>query len=329
MPGHLDILDRRLLDDFQRNLPLVPQPFAALGAELGISENETLARLAALRARGMISRVGATLRPNTAGASTLCAMAVPGQRIEEVAASVSAERGVNHVYLREDGWNLWFVATAPDRPGLAQALARLERDTGLAILDLRLIRAFTIDLGFSLTGEDRRNPPSPDADTAILRAGDRPLLQALSDGLALVPRPFAALAATCGGTEASVIARIGALGLAHIIARLGVIVRHRALGFTANAMAVWDVPDRHMAAAGAAVARMPHVSLCYQRQPVPGQWHFGLFAMVHARSRCEALAVVAGLAALPELGGAPSKVLFSNRCFKQTGPLVHAREKAA
>src|SRR5690606_38900918 len=113
-------------------------------------EAEVIARLEALRARGMVSRVGATVRPNTAGASTLAAMAVPDMLVEEVAAAVGAEPGVNHSYLREDDWNLWFVATAPDRAELDATLARIARRTGLRVLDLRLVRPFNIDLGFRL-----------------------------------------------------------------------------------------------------------------------------------------------------------------------------------
>ena len=145
-----DTIDHRLLDEFQRDLPLVPRPFAAIGETLGIDEADVIARLAHLKAGGIISRVGATVRPNTAGASTLAAMAVPPQRIEKVAERVGAEPGVNHSYLREDEWNLWFVATAPTSGALEETLDRIARHTGLRVLDLRLVRPFNIDLGFSL-----------------------------------------------------------------------------------------------------------------------------------------------------------------------------------
>ena len=65
-----------------------------------------------------------------------------------MAALVGAEPGVNHSYLREHRWNLWFVATAPDADALAASLARIGAATGLAVLDLPLLRAFNIDLGF-------------------------------------------------------------------------------------------------------------------------------------------------------------------------------------
>lgn len=328
MTERLDQLDRHLLDDYQRNFPLLPRPFDVLGQDLGISEAEVIARLAALQGRGQISRVGGTVRPNTAGASTLAAMSVPEDRIEEVAALVNLESGVNHSYLRENLWNLWFVATAPDADALAAQLARLEFATGLQVLDLRLRRAFNIDLGFALQGPRTQMAPRPAPDMAALQPADRPILQALSRGLPLEPQPFARIADSLGQTEAHVIARIQALSDAEILTRIGIIVRHRAIGWTSNAMVVWDVADAKVQAAGTALAALPGISLCYQRATVPGVWPYALYSMIHARSRAEALSVLGSAKALPELAGIKNSILFSTRCFKQTGAQL-IQERAA
>lgn len=315
----IDPLDLALLDGFQRDLPLVSRPFAAIGETLGLTETEVIDRLAQLRAAGRIARVGGTVRPNTAGASTLAALAVPESRIDAVAAVVGAEPGVNHSYLREADWNLWFVATAPDAPALAAMLTRIEVATGLQLLDLRLIRPFNIDLGFPLAGGPVAMPGGRGVEKAVLRANDRPLLHALSEGLDLTPRTFAALALRLGRDEAAVTSRIAVLLAAGILTRLGVIVRHRALGFTANAMVVWDVPETGTEAAGSALAALPGVTLAYERRPVAGVWPWRLYCMIHARSRAQALAVLETARALPALAGADHRVLFSTRCFKQSG----------
>ena len=317
--------DTRLLDDFQRDLPLVPRPFAAMADALGLTESEVIARLTRLRAAGRITRVGATCRPNTAGASTLAALAIPEPRIEQVAAIVGAEPGVNHSYLREDEWNLWFVATAPSDAELSASLSRIEAASGLPVLSLPLLRPFNIDLGFRLRGQRQAMGLDRPADMAALRTGDAALMQALSAGLPLVPRPFAALAETLGLAEPDVLDRIAALSRARILTRVGIIVRHRALGWTANAMVVWK--PRAIEPAGIALAQVPGVTLCYQRRTVPGVWDWPLFCMIHARTRPEALAVLDRARALPELAGADHKVLFSTRCFKQRGALI--RDAAA
>ena len=325
MFDRLDLLDRRLLDEFQRDLPLVPRPFAEIAGALGIDEAEALGRLKALSARGMIARVGATIRPNTAGASTLAAIAVPKDRIEKVAAIIGAEDGVNHSYLREDEVNLWFVATAPDPASLTVSLGRIEARVGLPVLDLRLVRPFNIDLGFLLGSVDRREIAAPIiAAPVALEDCDRSILQALTTGLPLIRRPFAALAARLGLTEDAVLARIGALDRAGILTRIGVIVRHRAIGWCANAMVVWNLPEERIEAAGQALARQPGVTLCYQRRTVPGVWDFALYSMIHARSRAEALTLLEAAVALPELAGVDHRALFSTRCFKQTGALLKA-----
>lgn len=318
----MDALDHCLMDEFQRDFPLVPQPFAVLGVALGISEAEVITRLTQLQTAGRVARVGGTVRPNTAGASTLAALAVPEVRIEAVAAIVNDEDGVNHSYLREDEWNLWFVATAPDAIGLQASLDRIAARTGLKVLPLPLLRAFNIDLGFRLTGARAALTTDLAHDETALHPTDRPLLQIMSKGLPLVARPFTAVAPTLGWTEAQVLDRLQSLSNARILTRIGVIVRHRAIGWAANAMVVWDVAPQDMETAGRSLAALPGVTLCYQRQTVPGLWRYGLFSMIHGQSRADALAVLDAARALTALAHTDHRVLFSTRCFKQTGAML-------
>lgn len=320
----LTSLDLRILDEFQRDLPLVAHPFAQMADTLGVSEEDLLDELAKLRANGTMARVGATCRPNTVGVSTLAALSVPEWRVEEVAQIVGAEPGVNHSYLREDEWNLWLVATAPDAPALAALLARISERSGLRVLNLPLKRAFNVDLGFKLSGPRHALKMDQPADISVLVPGDRALLQQLTDGLPLVHAPFAAIGATLGQSESEVIARIKVLVAARIITRLGVIVRHRALGWRSNAMVAWKLPEDRIEAAGKALLRHPGVTLCYQRHLSEG-WEHALFCMVHAKSRSEALDTIAAARALPELAEAEPRVLFSVRCFKQTGAQISAK----
>ncbi len=146
----LSDLDRRLLDEYQHDFPLEPQPFAALADELGVSEGKVLERLAYLKRFGALSRVGAVVRPNRIGASTLAALAVPPEDLEQVAEQVNAFSEVNHNYEREHHYNLWFVVTAEDRDQIDQVLAKIARVTGLQPLDLPMVEDYFIDLGFAL-----------------------------------------------------------------------------------------------------------------------------------------------------------------------------------
>lgn len=329
MLATLDPIDARLLGDWQRGLPLVPRPFDRIGAALGIAGTEVLERLERLAARSAVSRVGATLRPNTAGASTLATISAPDWRVAEVAELIGAEPGVNHSYLRENEWNLWFVVTGPDRDHVAATLARIEATVGLRVLDLPLVRPHHLDLGFALDGGARAPGASAPADASALRPGDPDILQALTRGMDLVAQPYGALARGLGRSESDMIERIGALSRAGVISRLGIIVRHRALGWRSNAMVVWQVPEGAADRAGEELAAQPGVTLCYQRRPHPRLWPYNLYCMIHAQSRDEALGKLDRAARAAGLSDLPHQVLFSLRCYKQTGALVAAAREAA
>lgn len=147
---HIDALSRRLIDRFQHGMPLCAKPYRAMAEELGCSEDEVLARLEQLQATGGLSRVGPVFEHSRAGASTLVALAVPTERLEQVAERINRFPEVNHNYLREHRYNLWFVLTGPDRTHLDRVLAEIEADTGLVPLDLPMQSAYRIDLGFPL-----------------------------------------------------------------------------------------------------------------------------------------------------------------------------------
>lgn len=151
MQAVLNDTEKRLLNDFQHGLPLEPRPYARLAEQLGCDEEAVLDLLRGLQARGLITRVGPVFHPRRIGASTLAAMAVPADRLEAVAAEVSAWPGVNHNYEREHHFNLWFVLTAPDEAALKAALAGIQRATGIEVMDLPMLDDYFIDLGFRLS----------------------------------------------------------------------------------------------------------------------------------------------------------------------------------
>ena len=325
-------LDFRLLDEFQREFPLVPAPFAAIAVTLQTTERAVLETLARLTATGAVSRVGAVFRPGTVGASTLAALAAPGDELDAVAQVVGAYPEVSHNYERENAWNLWFVASACDAGRLDAVLSAIEARTGKRVLRLPLVEEYHIDLGFRLAGSTGGRVPAASRPLrpapALLTARERMLVEALQPGLPLATRPYAALGEACGLSEEAVIATLARWQASGTVRRFGVVVRHRELGFAANAMAVWDVPDGAVAEAGMRLAREPRVTLAYRRARSLPQWPYNLYCMVHGREREEVAATVAAAARGAGLGARPHAVLFSRRRFKQTGART-AREEAA
>lgn len=154
MPSCFSDSDKRLLNDFQHLFPLSANPYKDIAEKTGISEQEVLNRYRLFQEQGIISRIGPVIRANTIGTSTLVAMAVPDNDIEDVAELVNGFTGVNHNYEREGKYNLWFVVTASDEQQLNKVLNNIEEKTGIKTLDLPMLDDYHIDLGFDLQWQE-------------------------------------------------------------------------------------------------------------------------------------------------------------------------------
>jgi len=203
----MDAADLELLNRFQRDFPLTTYPFRVIAERLGWSEAEVLAALHRLQEEGKISRVGAVFAARKLGVSTLAALAVPPARLETVARLVNDYFEVNHNYQREHDFNLWFVLTAATVTHLRVVLAEIEHHTGLPVLDLPLLEAFHVDLGFDLRDGGRTRSFASTCSLMLGRQGidpvdlgemDRSLLATLQEGLPLVSRPYHLLARQLG-----------------------------------------------------------------------------------------------------------------------------------
>ena len=313
-------LELTLIDRWQHDFPLVEQPFEIVARSAALQQADTIRMFRSMRDRKVLSRIGAVVRPNTVGASMLAAMEVPPERLEEVAGVVSSEPLVTHNYEREHRLNLWFVTAGADANAVSTTIGRIMERTGIEVIDLPMLRAYHLGLGFPLQADTpgRRAENGRRADY-FPQARDRRILAAIEDGLPLVERPYLAVADELQLGEGDVIGRLEHLIAAGVVTRFGCVVRHDKLGYRANAMAVWDVPDEMVNSVAAMFARHPAVTLCYQRPRRPPLWPYNLFCMVHAKSRDEAYAVIDDINLQADMGLHRQAVLFSKRCFKQRG----------
>jgi DNA-binding Lrp family transcriptional regulator len=154
---------------------------------------------------------------------------------------------------------------------------------------------------------------------------DQQLLAAIQYGLPITSRPYAALSEQLGISENEVLERLTNLKRQGLIKRLGVIVNHRQLGYRANAMVVWDIPDTEVKDIGARVSAFAFVNLCYRRPRHGTQWPYNLYCMIHGKSRETVLAQLQQLTDACELSVYARQILFSHRCFKQRGALYPSR----
>lgn len=148
----LDELDRALLNRVQSNFPISQRPFAALGADLGCSEQEVIERLQRLKASGIIRRIGGNFVPEKLGfVSTLCAAKVPEDRIEKFAEIVNRFPGVTHNYQRDNAVNVWFTLIAPSMADIEETLRIISEESGVGnILNLPATRVFKIRAQFDM-----------------------------------------------------------------------------------------------------------------------------------------------------------------------------------
>ncbi len=147
----MDVLDRRILDVIQSGFPLEARPYAAIGQSVGLTEAETLARVRALRRKGVIRRIGANFQSKKIGwKSTLCAARAPEDALEAFVSEVNKHPGVTHNYLREHDFNVWFTFIGPDRETIREALDAVTKATGVPILNLPAVKLFKIKVDFAM-----------------------------------------------------------------------------------------------------------------------------------------------------------------------------------
>lgn len=145
----MDELGRLLLNRLQHGLPLVPRPWDALSAELGVPAAQLRARVRAWLDDGTLTRFGPMFDVEPlGGAFTLAALCVPSARIDEVAGMLAAMPEVAHNYLRDHTWNMWFVLACPSQREIARVIERIEQRTGLAVLNLPKEQTYHVGLHF-------------------------------------------------------------------------------------------------------------------------------------------------------------------------------------
>ena len=152
-----------------------------------------------------------------------------------------------------------------------------------------------------------------------LTTEDRALIKAVERGLPITSRPYADIARQLGSTEKDVIARLQHLIDNGAIKRYGVVVRHKELGYTANGMVVWDIPDDRVDEMGTCIGQYDCVTLSYRRPRRLPDWSYNLFTMVHGSDREEVTRKVAEIVDSCGLQNIEHTILFSTRRFKQRG----------
>ncbi len=323
----------------QRGIPLSERPFEEVGVSCGLSEEAVLALVRRLLDSGEARRFGAVFDARRLGyRSALCAMRVPHENLAETAAKVARLTGVTHAY--ERGWpaelppdlpggpagrvwpNLWFTLAAPSA-SFAQELETLRAECQpFAIDELSALRRFKIDVIFDVRTRDRdeRVEPRPlpgQAQGTVyhLDVRHQAWVRMLQGDLPVRARFFSALAETLGLREEDLLAQLSDWQAKGLMRRVGLLLRHREIGFKANGMCCWDLPLTEVSEYGRRVAAFPEVTHCYER-PWSEDFPFRLYAMIHTPTWEGTQALFARISR--ETGLSSGQLLLSLTEFKKT-----------
>lgn len=158
----------------------------------------------------------------------------------------------------------------------------------------------------------------------MLDERDLKLLAEIQQGLPICPKPYQEIGASIDMPETEVIERLSRLRQLGLIKRMGVIVKHRQLGYRANAMIVWDIPDELIKKLGREISQFSFVTLCYQRPRQP-EWPYNLYCMIHGKNRSTVLGQLEHITGALGLTHFDRQILFSRRCFKQRGAVYQTQ----
>lgn len=142
--------DIKLINRVQKSFPLCKDPFAQIAKELELEKDWVIKRLNELKENDYISRFGAVVKRKENRFSTLAALKVPCDRVNDVAHLVSSYDEVTHNYLREHEYNLWFVIQAKNESKLTDLLADLRQHMDFPMLNLPILESYHSDMVISL-----------------------------------------------------------------------------------------------------------------------------------------------------------------------------------
>ncbi len=336
-------LQQDIINNSQKGFPLTSQPYKTIAEQLAqvdiiTSEQEVFQAIDALNNQTVLSRVGPVFDHKKAGASTLAALAVPEKHLDKIAYIVNQFEQVNHNYGREahsgqQKYNLWFVVTACDMVALNNTLENIELLTGLPILILPMEASYHIDLAFSINVTGAESPvatnisnktnkavPFKKDDINNLTEIEKVTLRGVIEkGLPSHLSPYQVIAKQLALTEQQVVRQISLWQEEGLIRRFGLVIKHRKLGYDANAMVVWNIPDDDMDNVAHKLAKCDPVSLCYQRPRRLPDWPYNLFCMIHGTDRSLVLQQISLITEQLGLESIEKDILFSFKAYKQHG----------
>ncbi|MDD4869900.1 MAG: hypothetical protein PHR77_05010 [Kiritimatiellae bacterium] len=334
-----DNIDNLLLLTLQEGIPFVPHPLAAIGAKLGLSEEDVIKKIQYFFESGKARRFGAVFNSQQLGyKSTLCGVRLEPENIDKIAASLTPYKSITHCYRREclpvkvstdiSLPNLWFTVTARGdlyEKELASIKQTLSKKTLLVlpakrrfkiqvILDPRLSHQKALA---SLHHSFNSNALRIDTPALVLNETEKEVVRQLQDNLSPATDPIKAIARKTGLNPMEIVRLLIKWKETGVLRRIGLILYHQKIGFKANAMCVWKVPEAKVEQAGRHLADIDSITHCYERL-FTESFPYNLYAMVHAGDEETIRSFFQEVSA--ETGLTDGLILVSVREYKKTSP---------
>jgi len=319
----MDSLDKEILNEIQWTFPLVSQPYHEIAKKFDTTSDVVKDKLIHLKKSGILRQLSAIFDTRKLGyKSSLVAMKIEPEKLEFIASQINLHPGVSHNYERDHEFNLWFTLAVPPGSDLKTEIDKFAQLSGIQkIRMLPTINLFKIGVKLDMVDEKKHEIKPSEEKKKITNTNfipteeDKEFIRELQKDLEIIDKPFSTPSQKLGIPEEQLFAKLQYYEEIGVMRRFAAILRHRDVGFLANGMIVWKVPEERIMQVGEKLGAFPQVSHCYQR-PVYQDWPYNVFSMIHCKTKDEAADVAKTIQ--QEINVNDYKILFSLREFKKT-----------
>ena len=315
--------DKELLNEIQWTFPLVTRPFDTIAKKFDTTPEIIKEKLNNLKEIGVLRQLSAIFDTRKLGyTSSLVAMEIEHDKLEHVASQINRHPGVSHNYERDHQFNLWFTLAVPPGADLNSELEKFNVLNGIKkVRMLPTLQLFKIGVKLDMV-DDKKHEVAPTEEKKEIKnikfeptEDDKDFIRELQKDMEIIDEPFVKAANNLGITEDELFSKMKHYESLGVLRRFAAILRHRQVGFTANGMIVWKVPEDRITSVGETLGSFPQVSHCYER-PTYDDWPYNVFSMIHCKTHDEAYDVAKTIQNQIDVN--EYKILFSSREFKKT-----------
>ena len=316
-------LDKELLNEIQWTFPLVTRPFDAIAKKFDVTPEIIKEHLNNLKKAGVLRQLSAIFDTRKLGyTSSLVAMEIESDKLEYVASQINRHPGVSHNYERDHQFNLWFTLAVPPGSDLKTEIDKFNVLKGIKkVRMLPTLQLFKIGVKLDMV-DGKKHEVAPSEEKKEIKnvkfeptEQDKDFIRELQKDMEIIDEPFVKAANNLGITENELFEKMKQYEDNGVMRRFAAILRHRQVGFTANGMIVWKVPEDKISEVGAKLGAFPQVSHCYER-PTYSDWPYNVFSMIHCKTHDEANEMAKTIQ--NQIHVDDYKILFSSREFKKT-----------